>query len=1010
MDLRPVHLHVHSQYSLLEGTATVEALAEQAAAWGMPALALTDRDALYGAVPFARAARSYGVRPIAGLCLTMAGGSSLTLLARDRQGYANLCRLSSLQQTRPAGAPAGLSLETLADHRQGLVVLTGGREGPLWSPALRGEEAALREVLSDLVEAAAPGSLYVEVQWLDRRDDRAVTGLVETARSLGLPLAATHPVYTLHQAEADLGRLLGAIRLGCTMDTPRLIREAPAGRHMLSPEELANRFRELPEALAGTAGLAASCQDAFPRPGEFLRAEALPIVQMAAGLLRSQVERALARRYGDPPPDEVLERVERELAVLEAANLSALILMLGEGLAAACEQGLLPLLDGGAVGSLLLHLLGATWPDPQTCGLEEVALLPPGERTLPLLPLWLDSTERPALAGLLRGRWGTERCLEVGGVLPWRDREAWRAAARAYDLHPTQVEEIARWLYREEPDRRPEVLTKVKAEGPAVRLALLGARALAGRPARPAGQAQGWALLAQAPASTLPVVGEGSLTQYGPEDMAFLGGVVLRPQEKRELALLSSLLRRVRPGLPAPSALPSEDAATADLLRAGRTLGCGLLGRPAVRRLLREVAPTSLSGLMTVLALQRPAALRAGLARTFARRRVEGRPALPAFLEEIVGRTRGLWLYREQVWRFLIALDWPPEEAWAFLADLASGRLTAQERSRWWMPFMQRASQAGLGQDLVGRLWTDLLGAGDHLFSAARMAAEAALLWRLAWFKTHDPAAFFAAALEAGGWGYPPAVLMAEARHLGLRVCPPHVHHSGRRITLERPAAGPPTLWLGLEAVRGLSEETMAAILEARREGPFRSVEEFILRARPTPNEALRLAQAGALDGLAENRAAVLQEVRWRTRDSPSQMLLPFQFEEKAPPLSLAEVLKAEQEALGMAVSVHPLDLWEERLRKLSPVSSLDLAEREGQQVTVAGVVLSWRRLADGGVLMLEDRQGGIEAWLEGEVWGKIAGSLRSGDLVVLQGEVRPISGTAAAVWLVARQVERWTE
>lgn len=1024
MDDSFVHLHVHSHYSFWEGTAPVEALVRQATSCGMEALALTDSDLLSGALSFARAARAEGLRPIAGMSLTLEGGHRLTLLAPERGGYESLCRLSSLQWRRPGGDPRGIGLQDLAERCAGLFILTGGRGGPLWPLAAQGRGADLLGALDDLRQLAGPDRVFVEVQRLDRRDDRVLSTLREAAQELSLPLVATHEVRYLHPEESDLYRLLTAVRSGRRMDDAALAREAPAGWHLRTGEEMRAHFRDLPEALRGNAEVASRCGDVFPEAGEVLfLAEDVSGAEESLETLRKTAEGTALQRYGDPLPQAVSQRLEEELADAQRRGIAPLLLMLGEGLQRAGQEGLLPHVAGPAAGSLLLHLLSGSPLDPLEHLLSWELFLTPEDRFLPILHLLVDGRRRDALVALLQRCWGEGRAIEVGEPVLLSSERAWRVSAQAYGLGQERAEALARnvpWGGGEEggDDRPVWDLLQARAEGQAELLAAQGGRVLAGRPVGPANRAMGLAVAPRPLAGLVPVIGQGDgrvLSQYGAEGLRFLGAAVLRVEEEQALSLLVQAGRWTPPELPRPPEVPQRDDPTAALLRAGRTLGCYRLERPGMRRLLRGAAPVSPTDLASLLALYRPAPLRSGLAHTFLVR-LRGEEALPATpcLDEITHQTQGLLLFHEQVWQLAReVLRWPREEAWAFFRNLVRPA-SPGERGRWRAPFLRRMVELhGLERPQAEELWEGLGAAAPGTMSRARATAVALLAWWTAYLKAQDAAAFMTALLSAGAGAYALPTYLAEARRLGLEVRPPHVERSGRRFVLERRPDRASVLWMGLEAVRGLSQDTIEAILRERERAPFASVDDFLERVRPAPVEAERLARVGALDGLGPGRSAIFRQVRWQTQAPPEQMLLPLEFVEEGEIFFPEEILAAEREILGVAVSVHPLDLVEERLSALRVVSSGGLSERVGRRVVVAGVVARLRPLPrlrpeGGGMLTLEDREGHAEVLLPWEIYRQLREDLRPAAIVVVRGSARREAALAGEVGVVAEEVEVW--
>ncbi len=448
------HLHLHSNFSLLEGLASPHELAQAAAMLEIPALALTDHGRLTGAVEFTLSCRDLGIQPILGIELDVVfppqpaappQAGSLVLLAQDLRGWSSLCRLASAAQSDPSGT-LPVSIDLLARHNRGLICLTGGSRGPLDPLALQSDPRLLFQTL-DRLRQIFPDRLYVQLQLQSAAYASQVDKLASIAREAGLPVVAAQSIYTLSPEQASLHRTLTAIRLNRPISDLGDDAAGPSASHLISPEELARQYAPYPQSLASIAEIASRCR--FEPP---LGVPQFPAVDLPPGItlqemLRRKAEQGAARLYGADP--SIQRRLDHELGVIHECGYEALFLVMQEIVEFAHDSGIPIASRGSASSSLVAHCLGITSPDPVRLNLYFERFLNPARATLPDIDTDLCSRRRDEVIQFVYRRFGEDRVAMVCTVNRFRRRSALRETAKAFGLPPAQVSELAESL----PDR-----------------------------------------------------------------------------------------------------------------------------------------------------------------------------------------------------------------------------------------------------------------------------------------------------------------------------------------------------------------------------------------------------------------------------------------------------------------------------------------------------------------------------------------------------------------------------
>lgn len=949
----------------------------QAVADGLPALALTDTNVLYGAVAFDRACRKAQIQPLLGMTVTVAPLAAaalstppglLTLLATGPAGYRSLCRLASAVQghaDREARAARGLDWSTLAEHREGLIGLAGGRRGWVERWLRAGDDAQARAY------AEALASLYGDCAYLTLErhraaDDGVVEAVVSLAARVGLPMVAVQPVYTMTPNARVRLRLLAAMNLNCLLaDVPASALpdqgEEHVDLHWLSPAAMAARFASWPAALDATAAIAAHCAPALPDGRPIWPVLKLPPDQTPTAALATLAEEGLTQRYGAATQTVARARLTHELTMITSQGYAPLFLLVADVVRYARRQAIPVSTRGSVANSLVAYCTGITSVDPLAHDLLFERFLNPERQDPPDIDLDFCSLRRDEVLAYVRATYGPQQVALVATISTLRPKSAVRETAKAYGLAKEQIDRlVARLPDTWHPDPRRRVQSKVEEmlagfRDPQERRVVMAAYELLGQPHH----------LSLHPGGV--VVTPGPLTDVAPVQWTPKGFLAIQFEHEhveaiglpkidllgiRALTVLAAATHLIRRDLEPTFQLeqiPLTDEATGVLLATGDTVGVFQCESTGAQRTLRQLKVRTVQDLAVANAFFKPGPATGGMAQTFIRRyRGEAQTFyLHPALAPILAPTHGVLIFQEQILRVareIAGLSWT--EADHLRRGMSKFRADAMEaiRSRF-LAGCQRPAPAGpaFSAQQAATLWEQVRAFAGYGFNQGHATAYADVSYRSAYLKAHWPAAFLAARLSTWGGFHHQAIYICEAQRLGIAVRPPHINHSGEHFTLAYPAENQrddedgaeleqpqPTLWMGLGQVRSLRRRTVQALLAER---PFVDLADLLQRVSLQQKELLHLIRCGALDELGASRAALQAEAKERLQGAQlHQMAFAFARPE-LPSESPAERLAWEKRILGQPLTVHPLALVQKS--GLESVPLTQVATQPGLRVQV---------------------------------------------------------------------------
>ena len=966
------HLHCHSYYSFLDGVSSPLALAERAAAIGQGALALTDWSGVYGAVPFALACRSVGVRPIFGAEIALAAdggqpGRHLTLLVKDAEGWSSLCRLLTTAQLAGEKGRAPVAPESLAAHSRGLLCLSGCRHGVVAVPVLAGDEAGalraahrLRDIYGD--------NLWIESPRNELADDRLLTArLAALADRLGLGLVATANVHYATPEEGRLADVVACVRAGTTLAAARHLRPNHC-HHLADGAEMAARVADCPGAVANTALVAARChfdlalgRHTFPAvavtPGEPV-ADAPATVATPGERLRALCREGLTARYAGGDADlwrRAARQLDHELGVIADLGLAPFFLVVWDVVRFARGAGIPHQGRGSAAGSVVAYSLGIARVEPLSNNLLFERFLSRERASLPDIDIDFGHARREEVIQYLYATYGAEHTAMACTFQTYHTRGAVRDVGKALGVPATALEAVAKRVRQRLDDSLAEAVAAVvgaeASRAPLWRHLVALCAALVGVP-RHVGLHNGGMVVSGPPLGALVPLERAAMpgrtaVQWDKESLESAGLIKLDVLALQSLDLADGAARLVREweGVALDlDRLPPTDAATYDLLCRADTVGCFQVESRAQMQFLPLHRPRTFASLVAQISIIRPGPVQGGMVHPYLRRRAGEEPvAYPhPSLEPVLRDSLGVVLWQEQVLEIARTLAGfslgEGDELRRAMGSARSPERMAALRER----FVAGAARQGVGEAIAGEVFRQIEGFASYGFPRAHATAFARLAYETAYLRAHHLAAFTAARLNAtpGGF-YSPGVIVGDARRHGVRVLGPDLARSDHRCTLERDAGGEMAVRLGLRFVRGLAEETGAALVAARhRGGPFADLADLCRRARGlmSPQAVTALIAGGACDGWGEPRRQLLWALpsTWRKATGLPLPVTPVTLPDESP----VERAAGERWATGLPVGLHPVATQRAALaaRGVLPVAAL-ADTPEGATVVVAGMV-----------------------------------------------------------------------
>jgi error-prone DNA polymerase len=1024
------HLEVRSCFSLKEGAFTPEQLAWRAAELGMPAVALTDRDGLYGAARFVHACREAGVRPILGASLTVRAptpppdDTHLVLLAADDAGYANLCRLITDAHMLGERGDPWVALEQICAHAEGMVALAGPRShaGRL---ARRGRIDAAARALSPLRDAFGAGRTFVAVEHRVEADSSAeIRAMLRLAERAEVGAVAANPTRYLVPEDAFLADALECMRRIVPVASTNVTR-ANAEGYLKSSDAMRALFRERPDLCDASLAIADMCRFDLGLKRTRFPDFPTPAGRSADALLAERCWEGVRER-GMREDERLRDRLHLELSMIRRMGYAAFFLTVAGIAADIRAMGVRCACRGSAAGSLVCYLIGISDVDALEHDLSFERFMNPMRDDLPDIDIDVESARREDVYDMILSLHGHERAACVAMIDTYRARSSIREVGKALGMPDVELGQIATSFphisarhVREAMDRLPE-LQGMNLRVEQLELLFRVAERLDGFPRHIALHPCGIVLAGHDLVERVPLERSANghrMVQADKDDVELLGYLKLDILGVRMLSSMRHALDEIARTTGEKvdlGRIPQDDDATLELIRASDTLGCFQIESPGQRELLQRLQPTRWADLIVDISLFRPGPVKSDMIRPFLQRRAGLERPVYAHpdLKDALGETHGVIVYHEQVMRTLAAIAGYD----LTYADHIRRHLDREDLLPGFRAdFLRRARTRGVDPAAAERIWDDVTQFASFGFCKAHAAAFAVPTYQSAWLKAHYPAHLIAGLLTHDPGMYPRRLILEDARQHGIPILPLDVNRSEPEYTVEpvEDTPAPFGIRLALQDVHGISDAEVRSIMRGRSDRRFRDVGDFLRRTSVARPVVEALAHAGGFDTLpGERRNHLYAAMTTEAAREGDQLTLA----DAAAPMhrfrdySDAEVVRAELEVLGLDATRHIVSFFEPLLADLGVTRTRDLPScRGGQKVMVAGVkvasqtpaIRSGQRII---FLTLDDATGPVEVTVFESVQPKVAKTVFHAYAMVVWGQLRRtgvkgVSVIAEEVW-----------
>ncbi|MBP1764437.1 MAG: polymerase alpha subunit [Firmicutes bacterium] len=1047
-----VHLHVHTEYSLLDGSGRIDSLAAKAAQLGMPALAITDHGTMYGVVDFYKAAKKHKIKPIVGCEVYVAPRSRfeknpvdgenyyhLILLAENNQGYRNLVELVSRANLEGFYYKPRIDFELLKEYHEGLICLSACIAGEIPSRLLKDDPEGAEKILCSYLDLFGPQHFFLELQDHDMPEQKRVNAvLLELAKKYGVGLVATNDIHYINKKDAECHDVLLCIQTGKLVDDPGRMRFPNHEFYLKDEPEMEGLFAQYPDALANTVRIAERCNVTLDFDQRYLPEFPVPDGLSPDAYLRRLCEEALPARY-QAVTETVRERMEYELSIISRMGFSGYFLVVWDFINYARLQKI-PVGPGrgSAAGSIVSYLLQITNIDPLRYGLLFERFLNPERITMPDIDIDFCYERRGKVIEYVAERYGADRVAQIITFGTMAAKGAVRDVGRALNMPYGEVDRIAKLIPNElgiTLKKALHVSSELKNaydNEDEVHKLLDLAIAVEGLPRHASTHAAGLVIAKEPLTHYVPLQNSAEgfpTTQYDKDRIEELGLLKMDLLGLRTLTVIGDTIAMLAQGRGISldiDSIPLQDEKTSKLLTNGETAGVFQMESSGMTNLVRELKPEGFADLIPLVALYRPGPLGSGMVKDF----IEGRHGVKKVtyilpqLEPILADTFGVILYQEQVMQIASVLG-GFTLGQADLLRRAMGKKKPEVIAGQRVTFLAGASVRGIEPSTAAEIFDLMAKFADYGFNKSHSAAYALVAYQTAYLKAYYPCEFMAALLSSiMDVSEKVGFYIEECRRMGIQILPPDINASKAGFTVDEKA-----IRFGLAAVKNVGENAIQNIASVRAEsGKFDSLVDFCSRVdmRVVNKRVIEsLIKCGAFDSLGAKRSqliAVLDRAAdvaaSRQKDSASGQIGLFGEEtlNRVDEIQLPdidefpqeEILALEKEITGFYVTGHPLDRYRSKMSAFTPIDAIiNHQVADGGSVKIGGLIVTAKRInTKKGDMMcfatVEDFSGSIEVVVFPQVFARTNRLLAPDLPVVVTGRV---NASEEAVKIIANEI-----
>ena len=1036
------HLHVHSEYSLLDGLCRIPQLIAKAKELGMTSLAITDHGSMHGVIDFYTAAKEAGVKPIIG-CETYVAETNrqsrnasdknsyhLVLLAKNQQGYHNLIHLITKAHLEGFYYKPRVDKELLAQYHEGLIALSACAHGELPRLILEGrlEEATTRAIWYK----ETFNDFYLEIQRHPIPELEQINkGLLSLSSKLNIPIVATNDVHYVNKEDSASQELLLCIQTNTSIYDEKRLKMAGDFFYLKSPEEMADMFADLPQALDNTQRIADMCQLELEFGRLHLPRLDLPKGKTSDDYLAELCWQGLKQRYPSPTP-EIEQRLAYELEVIKQTQFADYFLIVWDLISFAKKQSILFGVRGSAAASLALYCLGITNIDPLPNKLVFERFLNIERREPPDIDLDFQDDRRDEMIAYVTQKYGPDHVAQIITFGTLGARAALRDVGRALGMPYSQVDRVARLVTPRPNITLDQALAENKEmydiyhEDSAVQNLVDTAKKLEGIARHASTHAAGVVISREPLTQYMPLQRAtkdheqaATMTQFSMESVARLGLLKLDFLGLANLTLLAKargIIAENRDVSIDLQHIPLNDAVTFELLASGETGGIFQLESAGMRRYIKELKPTTFNDIAAMVALYRPGPMEHIPTFIKAKHGIESIRYPHPDVKKILEETYGVIVYQDQVLYIVQALA-GYSLGQADIFRKAMGKKIPEVMKKERQNFINGAKKNGVSAEIAAEIFALIEPFAGYAFNKAHSVSYALIAYETAYLKANYPVEYMTAFLNTYA-AHPdrltPAV--AECRRLGISVLPPDVNKSQASFAIEK-EDGKAAIRFSLTAIKNVGYAAIEPIILAREKGsPFKSIEDFCRRVdlRSINKKVIEsLIKAGVFDCLTP-RGTLLQAIdriislaQWeqRLRESGQSSMFDLWGDTVPAPLPslnldhldipLKDKLDWERELLGVYFSEHPLTAVASKLANTTTTlcGGID-AEMVGEKVIIAGMVTSTRQLYTRDkrpfvIATIEDLDGNVEVTAWSEVYNQTKEVWQEGKILLVEGAVK---------------------
>ncbi len=1019
------HLHIHTDYSLLDGACKIESIVAKAKEWRLPALAITDHGNLFGAIEFYRRAERAGIKPIIGCEMYVAVGRRtdrtptkgvqhasfhLVLLARDETGYRNLMKLSSAGFLEGFYYRPRVDKELLSEHAEGLIATSACLKGEVSHNILNGRLKEAREQASAYCDIFGKENFFLELIDVGLPENRTVNEeLARISNDLSIPLVATNDCHYLDKSDARAHDILLCLQTGKDLDDKNRLRFKTDEFYFKSPDEMKKLFAEVPEAIRNTVSIAERCNLSLDLGNARTYLPRFPLpdgYETSSDYLRYLARKGMADRYPKVTP-AIEERLEYELDVIDQMGFAGYFLIIKDLVDTAKRKGI-PVGPGRGsdVGSLVFYALSITEVDPLVHNLLFERFLNPERISMPDVDIDFGDERRDQMIEYTTDKYGRDSVCHIITFGTMAARAAIRDVGRVLKIPYSEVDRLAKMI----PPEIGMTIDKALKQSPELKKQVDSnklyqdlfqvARKLEGLARHASTHAAGIVIAPGRLVDYVPLYrgADGDIcTQFSMKSVEEIGLLKVDFLGLRTLTVIDKCVESIRrKGIQIDTnRLPLDDENTYKLLSNGETQAVFQLESSGMKEILCKLEPSSFSDLIAVLSLYRPGPLLGGLDIDDFVQRKNGRKEIKyehPHLESILKETYGVILYQEQVMQTASKLGgFTLGQADILRRAMGKKQASVMEAKR--AAFVKGAKKNGIPAATADGIFDLMAQFAGYGFNKSHSAGYALISYQTAYLKAHYPVEFMAASLTSEMSSSERVdILLKECKRMGIEVTAPDVNYCFNHF---EPLEG--KILFGLGAIKNTGRSAIEAIVEAREKGgPFKNL--FDLAQRVNPRAANKraienLIKAGAMDNLGAHRASLLASVpkafeagaaSHRRREMGQASLFGDDFVaveseelERTEPWSLTENLSAEKESLGFYLSGHPLEQYRYEVESLATSTCLGLDSlREGADVVLAGVVVGKkvkkdRKGREMAFVKIADYEGNVEAVFFSEAYSQ---------------------------------------